>query len=81
MAKSVFTVDLGTMELSDDQKMEINTAIQTAVTGVLAKSGAKTTSTVLFPINNFPRGPIIWGFVARNLKDLRIDIADIVANH
>jgi len=71
MKENVFTVDLGNLKLSDAQRKEINAAVQTAVTGVLAKTGASN-GTVLFPINRWPRGPIIWGIIARPWKDFGI---------
>jgi hypothetical protein len=64
MKENVFTVDLGDLRLSDAQRKEINSAIQTAVTSTLAKS-AIGQRTVLFPINKWPKGPIIWGIIVR----------------
>jgi hypothetical protein len=64
MKENVFTVDLGDMRMTDAQRKEINAAIQTAVTSTLAKS-APGQRTVLFPINKWPKGPIIWGIIAR----------------
>ncbi len=72
MKENVFTVDLGNLKLSDAQRKEINAAVQTAVTGVLAKTGVSS-GTILFPINKWPRGPIIWGIIARPWKDFGIN--------
>ena len=64
MKENVFTVDLGDMRLTDAQRKELNSAIQTAVTSTLAKSPLGQRS-VLFPINKWPKGPIIWGIIIR----------------
>ncbi len=72
MNENVFTVDLGDMKLTDAQRKEINAAIQTATTTVLAKTGASN-GFALFPIYKLPKGPIINGIVARNLKGLKLD--------
>lgn len=72
MKENVFTVDLGNMKLTDAQRKEINASVQTAVTGVLAKTGVSSGS-VLFPINRWPRGPIVWGIIARPWKDFGIN--------
>ncbi|MBK8564947.1 MAG: hypothetical protein IPN76_16825 [Saprospiraceae bacterium] len=60
------------MKLTDAQRKEINAAIQNATTGVLAKTGASN-GFALFPIYKLPKGPIINGIVARNLKELGLD--------
>lgn len=71
MKENVFTVDLGNVKLSDTQRKEINAAIQTSVTGVLAKTGISN-EIVLFPLNRFPKGPILWGIIARPWKNFDI---------
>lgn len=75
MKENIFTVDLGNMKLSDEQRKEINASVQTAITGALAKMGASS-ETVLFPINRWPKGPIIWGIIARPWKDFQINSLD-----
>ncbi len=78
MKENTFTVDLGDMKLTDAQRKEINASIQTAVTGVLAKSGASSKA-VLFPVNKWPRGPIWWGIIARPWESFNIkDVEQIV---
>jgi len=71
MKENQFTVDLGDLKLSDDQRIKINAAIQRAVTGELATIGSAN-QIALFPFgghgHKFP-GPIIWGIIARPLKD------------
>lgn len=71
MASTQFVVDLGDVQLSDDQKRTINAAIQKAVTGEIARLSTNH-NLALFPIGGhgpkFP-GPIIWGIIARPLKD------------
>jgi len=79
MKENVFTVDLGNIKLSPAQRNEITAAIQTATTSILAKSGISK-SVVLFPIVNFPKGPIINGLVARTHKEIgpNLKIKDIL---
>ncbi len=69
-----FTVDLTGIKLSEGQKKEINSAIQKAVMGELAKIDTKGNS--LAPLNGYPwgpKGPILWGIIARpfNIKELK----------
>ena len=71
MQENIFTVDLGNLKISVDQRNKINAAVQTAVTGVLAKTGISN-KVVLFPINRWPKGPIIWGIIARPWDDFGI---------
>lgn len=71
MKENVFTVDLGNLKLTDAQRKEINAAVQTAVTGVLANSGVSS-RTVLFPVNKWPKGPIIWGIIVRPWNEFNI---------
>ncbi len=77
MKENVFTVDLGDLQLTDAQRQEINGAIQSAVAGTLAKNklGART---VLFPIHKWPKGPIIWGIIARPWDRFKINQAQIL---
>lgn len=78
MKENVFTVDLGNMKLSAEQRNEINAAVQTAVTGTLAKTGISN-KMVFFPINRWPKGPILWGLIARPWDDFGInDINQII---
>jgi len=69
MKENVFTVDLGNLKLSDAQRNEINAAIQTSVTNVLAKTGISNDS-ILFPVNRWPKGPILWGIIVRYRREL-----------
>lgn len=69
MKENVFTVDLGNVKLTPAQRNEINAAIQIATTSILAKSGISK-SVVLFPMDKFPGGPIIYGLVARTHKEI-----------
>jgi hypothetical protein len=68
MKNNKFEVDLGTLELTEDQKTAINSAIQQAVTGELAKMNLKS-RLVLIPISHFPFGGITMGFIAREPND------------
>lgn len=76
MKENIFTVDLGGISLTDKEHDEINAAIQKAVTGVLAniKSSSKT---VLFPINHWPKGPILAGLIARPWEKLKLNVDDL----
>lgn len=82
MSKNQFTVDLGDINLSADQKARINTAIQKAVVSELA--GVGTAGNLAFiPVGGghggFPpgHGPILQGLIARPLKDQWVkDIAN-----
>lgn len=71
MANNQFVVDLGDMKLTEEQKININAAIQKAVTGQLAHLG-NSSKIALFPVGGtgpkFP-GPILWGIIARPWKD------------
>lgn len=69
-ADNQFTVDLGTMKLSDDQKARINSAIQKAVAGELTGLGLSE-RVVLIPANKWKTGlgPIINGIVIRQLDE------------
>jgi hypothetical protein len=71
MANTQFIVDLGDIQLTDEQKTSINAAIQKAATAQLAQIG-NSSRLALFPIGGhgpkFP-GPIIWGIIARPWKD------------
>lgn len=75
MKENIFTVDLGEMKLSDDQRKEINAAVQKAVTGVLARTGASN-NMVLFPINHWPKGPIWNGIISRPWDDFGVKNLD-----
>jgi hypothetical protein len=66
MAENQFIVDLGTIKLTDDQTLRINSAIQKAVAGELATFNV-TKKIALFPISKFPKGPILNGIILRDL--------------
>lgn len=65
-----FTVDLGKVQLSEQDKARITAAIQRAVTSELASINLKN-QVILIPVVNF-KGPIINGIVARHLADKEI---------
>ena len=66
MSKNSFTVDLGSLKISDQQRTSINSAIQKAVAGELANIG-QVQKIVLVPVNDWKIGPIINGIIARDL--------------
>ena len=71
MKENQFTVDLGDLKLSDDQRTRINAAIQKAVVGELATVGTAN-QIAYFPVGGHGHkwpGPIIWGIIARPIKD------------
>jgi hypothetical protein len=68
MKENTFTVDLGTMKLTDDQRITINSAIQAAVASELSKQSARG-HVALVPIDNWKLGPIINGIIARPIND------------
>jgi hypothetical protein len=70
MSDNVFTVDLGPLKLTDEQKNHINSAIQKAVAGQLAEISLSQRM-VLIPLNNQTRIPgklIINGIIARSIE-------------
>ncbi len=69
-AENQFTVDLGTMRLSEDQRTRINSAIQKAVAGELTGLGLSE-RVVLIPASKWKNGigPIINGIVIRQLDE------------
>lgn len=74
MSSRQFVVDLGNLELSDDQRESINSAIQGAVTTQLAKLKLRK-KIVLIPVDKWPKGPILDGIIARPLdKDIAKDL-------
>lgn len=66
MADNQFTVDLGTVKLSDAQRQSMNNAIQAAVASEVAKLGSAD-KIALVPVNKFVKGPIINGIIARDI--------------
>ena len=70
MSENQFSVDLGTLKLSDDQRNKINAAIQKAVTSELATIGLGQ-RLVLIPLSTsirIPNRPIINGIIARPVE-------------
>jgi hypothetical protein len=64
---SKFTVDLGEVKLSAEHLQNINSAIQKAVAGELARISPEK-QIILIPVNPRPgpkHGPIICGIIAR----------------
>jgi hypothetical protein len=70
--KNVFTVDLGSLTLTDAQRHKINSAIQRAVAGEVAEISISQ-RLILIPVSSelkFPgRGPIINGIIARHITE------------
>jgi len=67
MAQNQFTIDLGDIALTEEQRSNMNAAIQKAVAGELAASNLKD-QVALFPVQGKrPIGPIINGIVARRI--------------
>ena len=71
MKENQFTVDLGSITLTEADRSNINAAIQKAVAGEIANLNLKN-RVVLIPANKWPKGPIINGIIIRP-----IDILDI----
>jgi hypothetical protein len=69
MKQNQFTVDLGDLKLSDAQRQTINGAIQSAVANELGKLNFKG-GLALFPVNKFPKGPILNGMYVRQNLDV-----------
>ena len=67
MADNQFVVDLGTVRLTDAQRLSMSNAIQAAVSSEVAKLGSTTSKIALIPINKFVKGPIIDGIYARDI--------------
>jgi hypothetical protein len=66
MSDNIFTVDLGKIKLSEDQRHNINSAIQKAVAGELARFDLRE-QIVMIPVTsklNIGRYPYIRGFIA-----------------
>ncbi len=66
MADNQFTVDLGTLKLTDAQHQSMNNAIQAAVASEIANLGSAS-KIALVPVNKFVKGPIIDGIIARDI--------------
>ena len=64
MASNQFVVDLGHLDLNEDQRQTLNSAIQGAVTNELAKFKIPR-KIVLIPVDKWPKGPILQGIIAR----------------
>ncbi|HYM21523.1 MAG TPA: hypothetical protein VEW28_11050 [Candidatus Kapabacteria bacterium] len=67
MKENTFTVDLGSLKLSDAQRTSINSAIQSAVSGELGR--ASNGLVALVPIHNWPHGPILNGIIVRPINE------------
>lgn len=68
MKENKFTVDLGSIKLTDDQHQRINTAIQKAVTAELVHVLDKE-KIVLVPVRKWIKGPILDGIIAREINE------------
>ena len=66
-AENQFTVDLGNIQLSEQQRSSINIAIHKAVAGELAGIGT-TGKVVLVPVSK-GKGPLINGVIARLIDE------------
>ena len=65
--KNRFVVDLGDLDLKDDQRHRINASIQKAVSGELATIDTISLKrSVLIPVNPTFKFPILWGIVFRD---------------
>lgn len=71
MKENQFTVDLGSIKLTEADRNNINAAIQKAVAGEIANLNLKN-RVVLIPANKWIKGPIVNGIIIRP-----IDILDI----
>lgn len=71
MKENQFSVDLGSLKLTDDERHRINSAIQKAVAGELATiSTVAKSKIVLVPVHHWPNWPIYWGIIARPIDDI-----------
>jgi hypothetical protein len=77
MKENTFTVDLGSLKLTDAQRLSINAAIQTAVSNEVGK--ASNGLVALVPLHNWPNGPIINGIIARPISEKIFE--NIAAGH
>ncbi len=68
MSQNIFKVDLGNLNLSEEQQLRINSAIQSAVSHELAQLSISG-RIVFVPNNRTWPGPWIWGFIARQLDE------------
>lgn len=68
MSENKFTVDLGAVKLTDDQRNKINTAIQKAVSAELAHT-LETGKIVLIPVRKWVKGPILDGIIAIDINE------------
>lgn len=71
MKENQFTVDLGDLKLTDDQRQKINVSIQRAVASEVASLNV-TKRPVLIPINRFPNFPIWYGIIIRDFDKVII---------
>jgi hypothetical protein len=68
-SENQFTVDLGTMKLSAEDRAQINGAIQKAVAGEVSRLNIAS-RIVLIPISTkFPGGVITNGIIARPIDE------------
>lgn len=74
MNENQFVVDLGSLQLSDEQKKKLNAAIQKAVAGELANIELDQ-EVVLIPVSKWPvgRGPIINGIIIDDIRNAKLD--------
>ena len=78
MASNQFVVDLGSLELSNEQRESMNSAIQGAVTSELARFQLRR-KIVLIPVDKWPKGPILDGIIARPLdKNITKDLEQFI---
>jgi len=71
MSQNQFIVDLGDLKISDEQRTNINAAIQKAVTGELVNFSS-TNKVAFFPVSGHTGKipfPILWGIIIRPRKD------------
>lgn len=78
MKENKFTVDLGSMKLTDAERIKINSAIQKAVVNEISGLGLKN-RVALVPINKWIKGPIINGIIVRELTER--DLGSFVKMH
>lgn len=82
MKENQFTVDLGDIKLTDEQRSKINLAVQTAITGELATI-ATAGQVALIPVGGHhgPKwpGPIIWGIIVRPINNKVLKELELIA--
>lgn len=74
MSENKFTVDLGSVKLTDDQRQKINSSIQKAVSAELAHM-LEAGKIVLIPVRKWVKGPITDGIISMEVNEALLNRA------